>query len=135
MGKFLPSERKEDGNMVALLVAMLFLGACMASYVFYRRGRHGGLDGGSGASLPPYTPLAGDELARQFTEEEIAKHNKPNDLWLIINGKVYDFTEYFLLHPGGEAILRNAGKDSTDGFSKSHHPLRVWDMVCAAFIF
>lgn len=119
--------------MVSLLIAMLLLAVCMAVYVFYRRGRHGGLAGGSGATQPPFTPLAGNEEAKMFTEEEVAKHNTSGDLWLIINGKVYDFTDYFLLHPGGEAILRNAGKDSTVGFSKSHHPARVWDMVRSIF--
>lgn len=27
-------------------------------------------------------------------------------------------TEFIPSHPGGEAILRNAGKDSTEGFAK-----------------
>ena len=32
-------------------------------------------------------------------------------------------TPYFLQHPGGSAILRNAGGDSTDGFrgQTAHH--------------
>ncbi len=85
--------------------------------------------GDPGSALPPYTPSAGTDLGRRFREEEIAQHNNPDDLWLIINGKVYDFTEYLPLHPGGEAILRNAGRDSTEGFSGSQHPARVWDMV------
>jgi hypothetical protein len=43
--------------------------------------------------------------------------------------------QYIDLHPGGEAMLRNAGLDSTAGFSGDQHPARVWDMVrhsCAA---
>jgi cytochrome b involved in lipid metabolism len=31
---------------------------------------------------------------------------------------VYDVTKFIPDHPGGDAILRNAGKDSTAGFSK-----------------
>lgn len=66
---------------------------------------------------------------KTFTPEEVATHCSENDLWLIIKDKVYDFTDYIGLHPGGEAILRNAGRDSTKGFSGSQHPHRVWDMV------
>lgn len=125
-----PSGVCSSGTVMSLLpVAFLLLVASVAFYIFIRRGRHGGLAGGSGASVPPYTPAAGQVSGRVFTEEEVAAHNTPDDLWLIIRGKVYNFTEYLPLHPGGEAILRNAGKDSTTGFSGSHHPLRVWDMV------
>lgn len=66
---------------------------------------------------------------KTFTPKEVAAHCSENDLWLIIKDKVYDFTDYISLHPGGEAILRNAGRDSTKGFSGSQHPHRVWDMV------
>lgn len=116
--------------MVSLLpFAVLVLVACFAFYIFFRRGRHGGLAGGSGAVLPPFTPSAGSDVGKVFTEDEVGRHNTQEDLWLIINGKVYNFTEYLPLHPGGDAILRNAGKDSTTGFSGSQHPARVWDMV------
>jgi cytochrome b involved in lipid metabolism len=30
--------------------------------------------------------------------------------------KVYDVTSYVEEHPGGDAILNNAGDDSTEGF-------------------
>lgn len=115
--------------MISLLVAVVLLFTCCAFYIFFRRGRHGGLAGGSGAVLPPFTPSAGTDEGRLYTESEIERHNRQDDLWLIINGKVYDFTEYVALHPGGEAIMRNAGRDSTAGFSGSQHPPRVWDLV------
>jgi cytochrome b involved in lipid metabolism len=36
---------------------------------------------------------------RIFTKlEEIAEHNQPNDLWLLINNKVYDVSKF--KHPG-----------------------------------
>ena len=44
------------------------------------------------------------------------------DLWIIIDGKVYDVTDYIEEHPGGASILNNAGGDSTIGFKKDHHP-------------
>ena len=49
-----------------------------------------------------------------YTREEVAKHNKLNDCWVIVNNKVYDVTSFISLHPGGcEAILKNAGTDQT----------------------
>lgn len=33
---------------------------------------------------------------------ELAKHNKVDDAWLAIRGKVYNVTRYMDFHPGGE---------------------------------
>lgn len=40
-------------------------------------------------------------MSREFSEEDIAVHNKPDDLWLAINDNVYDFTDFAPDHPGG----------------------------------
>jgi cytochrome b involved in lipid metabolism len=55
---------------------------------------------------------------KEYTLDEIAKHDKADDCWIIINNTVYDVTPFVATHPGGVAILRNAGKDSTVGFDK-----------------
>jgi nitrate reductase (NAD(P)H) len=58
----------------------------------------------------------GDE--KQFTLEEIEKHNKPDDAWIIIDNKVYDVSSLTgpgSWHPGGTAaILTYAGKATVD---------------------
>lgn len=52
---------------------------------------------------------------KQFTREEIEKHNTKDDCWLVINGNVYDSTSVLSWHPGGSAtLLTNAGKLSLD---------------------
>ncbi|KAI9266851.1 FMN-dependent dehydrogenase-domain-containing protein [Phascolomyces articulosus] len=59
---------------------------------------------------------------RNFTLSEIAQHNKKDDLWIIIHGKIYDLTTFLPEHPGGQkVILKCAGKDATSAFD-SHHP-------------
>ena len=50
---------------------------------------------------------------KKYTRSEVAKHNKENDAWLIVKGKVYDITEYVEDHPGGNSILNDAGGDAT----------------------
>ena len=53
-----------------------------------------------------------------YTREEVAKHNKLNDCWLIVNNKLYDVTLFINSHPGGRnAILKNAGTDQTHSYN------------------
>ena len=49
-----------------------------------------------------------------YSKEEISKHNKDKDLWIIINGKVYDLSKFGKVHPGGLGVLLPlAGTDCT----------------------
>lgn len=34
-----------------------------------------------------------------FSTAEVAKHNQSSDLWMVINGRVYDVTKYAPDHP------------------------------------
>merc|ERR1712087_453880 len=66
---------------------------------------------------------------RKYTASEVASHNSTTDLWIIVDGKVYDVTEYVGEHPGGDAIAKNAGGDATEGMHGPQHPSRVFDML------
>ncbi|OCF32007.1 hypothetical protein I316_06393 [Kwoniella heveanensis BCC8398] len=58
-----------------------------------------------------------------ITLKEVAKHNLSQDAWVIINGKVYDVTNFHQYHPGGAAvILSNAGSDVSSLFNSLHPP-------------
>jgi cytochrome b involved in lipid metabolism len=65
-----------------------------------------------------YTQLGG---VKTFTVEEVSKHNsKETGIWTIIDGKVYDISEWIPKHPGGVIpIMRIAGKDGTDLFKNN----------------
>ncbi len=50
--------------------------------------------------------------------EEISKHNRQNDCWLLIDGKVYDITSYFGSHPGGDSTMSlTCGIDATAAYA------------------
>jgi len=52
-----------------------------------------------------------------FTASEVAEHSTADDCWLILEGKVYEVTEFIPSHPGGKAILKGCGKDATQMFA------------------
>lgn len=57
----------------------------------------------------------------KYDLEEVAKHNKKSDAWIVVNGIVADITKWIPLHPGGDAILKGIGKDATALFKAIGH--------------
>lgn len=58
-------------------------------------------------------------------QSEVMKHNKEDDMWMAIEGKVYDVSK-FKEHPGGYEILEDhSGKDSTKAFDDIGHSLQA----------
>lgn len=58
--------------------------------------------------------------------DEFVKHSKPDDCWVIINGIVYDLTDFISQHPGGPEIIKaNCGHDVSQLFN----PLHAKDMI------
>ena len=52
-----------------------------------------------------------------ITGSQVAQHNTRNNCWMIINNKVYNFTNYMNAHPGGAStIIPLCGKDGTTAF-------------------
>lgn len=39
-------------------------------------------------------------MSKKISREEVAKHNKEHDRWVIINNKVYNVSEWQFEHPG-----------------------------------
>lgn len=58
---------------------------------------------------------------KEFTVEEVAKHNKENDCWVIVKNVVLDLTSFLNDHPGGkQSIINFAGQDATESFDMLH---------------
>lgn len=51
------------------------------------------------AEAPAVIPVDVDKI---YTRDELLIHNKDGDLWLAIDGTVYDLTKFSEEHPGGK---------------------------------
>lgn len=57
-----------------------------------------------------------------ISRDVVAKHNTPEDCWIVIDNIVYNVSEYWKVHPGGgEYVKRWAGKDATLPFREFNH--------------
>jgi cytochrome b involved in lipid metabolism len=41
-------------------------------------------------------------MAKKVSVAEIRQHGIQEDVWIVVNGEVFDMTEYAPEHPGGE---------------------------------
>ena len=69
---------------------------------------------------------------KEYTMEEVAKHNAPPSIWSVYKGFVYDITMYMDYHPGGSIINKVAGKDMTMLYNKFHAYVNI-DKFIGAF--
>jgi salicylate hydroxylase len=77
-----------------------------------------------------WTPAVSARKTRPVTREEVARHNRRDDCWVIIRGNVYDITEWAPHHPGGAGIARMyAGKEATAEFGDYHSAEAVAHMA------
>ncbi|OBT51799.1 hypothetical protein VE04_07787 [Pseudogymnoascus sp. 24MN13] len=92
-------------------------------------------DGASGAGAPVASARAAAAPApaaaaapakfsipeKEYTLEEVAKHNTKDDLWVVVKGVVMDLSDWLDEHPGGpQAIMNFMGKDATEEFEMLH---------------
>ena len=57
------------------------------------------------------------EFETRYTLAQIAEHNKPDDCWLAVEGRVYNITTYIPKHPGGTPnIIGYCGSESTGAY-------------------
>ncbi|KIK97020.1 hypothetical protein PAXRUDRAFT_260075 [Paxillus rubicundulus Ve08.2h10] len=79
--------------------------------------------------------LRGVETLLRIPPSVLKTHNRREDAWTAINGKVYNMTPYLPYHPGGEKeLMRVAGRDGTKLFSLTHAWVNVDFMLDACLV-
>lgn len=72
-----------------------------------------------------FTTYTGSHIdeRQSYDASEVALHNNDSDgYWMIVDGRVYDLTEFAHLHPGGFKIIREyTGMDATHAYQKILH--------------
>ena len=72
----------------------------------------------------------GAPVRRGIPIEEVRKHNKNYDGWIILRGRVYNVGPYLPYHPGGIEIFKNVlGKDATSLFDKYHRWVNIDGLI------
>jgi len=77
------------------------------------------------ASSSTVTEIKG--TAQTISLSEVAKHNTPEDCWIIVDKKVYDLTSFIAQGQHPPTIIDSCGKDGTVAFNtrgekNSPHP-------------
>ena len=44
-------------------------------------------------------------ISRSLSLEEVKKHDKEDDAWVVIDGEVFDVSKFLNEHPGGSSIV------------------------------
>ena len=58
---------------------------------------------------------------KEYDMDEVKRHNKADDCWSVIDGDVYDLTDWVHQHPGGaDKVEQLCGTDGTAMF-EGHH--------------
>ncbi|KAL7909109.1 FMN-dependent dehydrogenase domain-containing protein [Trichoderma velutinum] len=71
-------------------------------------------------------------MTRKVSTHEVTQHNKRDDTWIVVDGEVYDMTEFAPEHPGGPEIIHKfSGKDATEEYSRVHSPSLIKDTLGA----
>ena len=55
--------------------------------------------------------------SKNISLSEVATHSNMKSCWLVIEGGVYDITNFISRHPGGNRILLGCGKDASTLFN------------------
>ncbi|KAG5501900.1 hypothetical protein JKF63_04170 [Porcisia hertigi] len=86
-----------------------------------------------GATLPVKpASVAASRITQlpRMTPQDVALHNTPDDMWIVIHDVVYDCTVFQRYHPGGEKLLLAcAGHDATAVYDSFH----AW-ISCESFL-
>lgn len=86
------------------------------------------------SALLPAQQATAQETLPVISSAELASHDKQDDCWMAIEGKVYDFSAYIPSHPAPPVVMTPwCGKEATEGmrtkgYGRDHSPA-AWAMM------
>jgi cytochrome b involved in lipid metabolism len=75
------------------------------------------------AATPTLSPTPTAEVTTQagYTMAKVKENNSAASCWSVINGNVYNLTQWINSHPGGQSVIRGlCGVDGTSSFNGKH---------------
>jgi fatty acid desaturase 2 (delta-6 desaturase) len=58
-----------------------------------------------------------EQQKQLYTWNEVQQHNKKDDKWVVIEGQIYNITNWARRHPGGARVISHySGQDATVSF-------------------
>lgn len=96
------------------------------------------LAGHSGAQsvweAKPITSATNASIA-SITLTDVAQHATADDCWSVVNGNVYDLTQWINEHPGGSGPIESmCGVDATTAFNNQHNGQEAPETSLASFL-
>lgn len=77
----------------------------------------GNLISGNKEAAQSPVQIAQAPVGIQYTMKDVAQHAAAKDCWMVIAGKVYDFSSYIPQHPAAaEVMARHCGQEATRAF-------------------
>lgn len=108
-------------STISLFIFGVVLTAILtAGLVFYQNNKTSQVSDSQVGSLAQDTvnQLTSSGKSLVLDMAEISKHNTQSSCWMLINGKIYDVTTYFGLHPGGNSpMAATCGTDATIAYA------------------
>jgi cytochrome b involved in lipid metabolism len=88
----------------------------------------------SGAAIPPLSDLPFVTNESTFSLSEVALHASADDCWSVVNGNVYELTQWISGHPGGSSAIESmCGIDASTMFNNQHNGQKEPETSLAGF--
>ena len=129
--------KNATGALTGLLGWVAALGALISLVLTVLVGHSGATAVWEGRLAPAEAtpPAATSTSSAALGMAEVAKHNTAADCWSVVDGSVYNLTEWVNKHPGGPAVITDmCGKDGTASFHGQHGTQREPASILAGYL-
>ncbi len=103
----------------AALLTVAALASIGMTYVVGHSGAEAVWEGQLAQARKP--PAASSTIQGPIPMQVVAQYNTPEGCWSVVNGEVYDLTDFIARHPVGPSQIKGmCGKDATEQFNGEH---------------